>query len=68
MRLLLKNGKIYQTRTNFTHALYIENGVIVSTGQEAMKMEQDLSPHEVEDLHGKTVVPGFNDAHFPFPL
>ncbi|HCW73134.1 MAG TPA: amidohydrolase [Clostridiaceae bacterium] len=66
MRLLLKNGKIYQTRNNFTHALYIENGVIVSTGQEAMKTEQDLSPHEVEDLHGKTVVPGFNDAHLHF--
>lgn len=66
MRLLLKNGKIYQNRDIFTPALYIENGVILSVGEKAMDMESGLSLHEVEDLHGKTVVPGFNDAHLHF--
>ena len=28
MKLLIKNGKIYQERDTFTDALYIENGVI----------------------------------------
>ena len=66
MRLLLKNGKIYQNRNLFTHALYIENEVILSVGQDALEMEALLSPHEIEDLYGKTVVPGFNDAHLHF--
>lgn len=66
MRLLLKNGKIYQNRDAFTNALYIEDGVIVSSGAEAMEMEIYLNPDEIEDLGEKTVVPGFNDAHLHF--
>lgn len=66
MKLLLKNGKIYQSKENFTDALYIEDGVIVLDGREALAMEKWLSSHEIMDLLGKTVVPGFNDAHLHF--
>ncbi|MFH5837214.1 amidohydrolase [Proteiniclasticum sp. C24MP] len=66
MKLLLKKGKIYQERNVFTDALYIENGYILSAGRNALLHEPALSPSEIMDLEGKTVVPGFNDAHLHF--
>ena len=66
MKLLLKNGKIYQKRNLFTDALYMENGYIISSGSKALLEENTLKPSEIMDLDGKTVVPGFNDAHLHF--
>ncbi len=66
MKLLLKNGNIYQRRNLFTDALYIENGLIVSTGEDALLQESFLAPSQIIDLEGKTVLPGFNDAHLHF--
>lgn len=66
MKLLLKNGKIYQKRNLFTDALYMENGYIISSGSKALLEENRLKPSEIMDLDGKTVVPGFNDAHLHF--
>ena len=66
MKLLLKNGKIYQKRNLFTDALYMENGYIISSGNKALLEENRLKPSEIMDLDGKTVVPGFNDAHLHF--
>lgn len=66
MKLLLKNGKIYQQRNLFTDALFIENGFIISTGEDARLQESDLDSSEIIDLEGKTVLPGFNDAHLHF--
>lgn len=66
MKLLIKNGKIYQERDTFTDALYIENGVIAATGREALNQEHALRREEILDVQEKTVVPGFNDAHLHF--
>lgn len=65
-KLLLKNGKIYQQRNKFTHALYIEEGIIKATGDSALLFEPQLSAGEIIDVEGKTVVPGFNDSHLHF--
>jgi len=66
MKLLLKNGKIYQQRNLFTDALFIENGLIISEGEDALLQESDLDTSEIINLEGKTVLPGFNDAHLHF--
>lgn len=60
MSILLKNGKIYLEENRFTDALFIDCGRIISIGEEATAMR---TPDEVYDLKGKTVLPGFNDAH-----
>lgn len=60
MSLLLKNGKIYIEENLFTDALWIEQGRIRALGNEAYAMG---TPDESYDLKGKTVLPGFNDAH-----
>lgn len=66
MRFLIKNGKIYQKSHTFTDTLYIENGLIIATGIEAAAYEHSLPEEEILDVGGKTVVPGFNDAHLHF--
>ncbi|WP_312712253.1 amidohydrolase [Proteiniclasticum ruminis] len=66
MKLLIKNGKIYQERDTFTNALFIENGLITATGREALGHEHALRREEILDVQDKTVVPGFNDAHMHF--
>lgn len=44
-------------------AFAVEDGMIVKTGtSEEIKKYQDLG-YEFKDLHGKTVIPGFNDSH-----
>ncbi|MBL7828008.1 MAG: amidohydrolase [Saprospiraceae bacterium] len=63
--LLLQNGTIYtmQTPGAKVEALAVKGDRIVFAGarQEA---EKYLGPHtQVVDLHGKTVLPGFTDAH-----
>lgn len=66
MRKLITNGKIYQDRDIFTHALYIEEGIIVATGEDALSYQSSLHPEEHIDAQGHTIVPGFNDAHLHF--
>ncbi len=63
--LILHNGKIFtaDTAKPWAEAVAIEGKVIVAVGkaEEVMKWKSDGT--QVVDLKGKTVLPGFNDAH-----
>lgn len=61
MKTILKNGKIYIEKNNFQEAILIENGIIKDVGtNDAILLN---SVDNIIDLHGKTVLPGFNDSH-----
>ena len=55
--LSLINGKFYLKRDHFATTCRINHGTIV--GLDVQPQPGDL----IIDLHGKTVVPGFNDSH-----
>lgn len=63
MRTLLTHGTIYLERNRFCEALLIEDGIIVKTGTTHALIAHAAEADEVMDLGGRTVVPGFNDAH-----
>jgi predicted amidohydrolase YtcJ len=55
--LTLINGKFYLYRDHFASSCRIEHGTIVGLDVQAQPGDR------VIDLHGKTVIPGFNDSH-----
>lgn len=61
MRTILKNAKIYIEKNNFQQAILIEDGIIknVGTNDDILQYSCD----KIEDLEGKTVIPGLNDSH-----
>ena len=69
--LVLTNGNIITLRTvgDRAQAVAIGGGTILATGDNAV-IGAYVGPNtKVIDLHGQTVVPGFNDVHqHPAPL
>lgn len=61
MKKVLYNAKIYVDKGQFQEAILIEKDRIVALGKndEILAMEHDQSL----DCEGKTLIPGFNDAH-----
>jgi predicted amidohydrolase YtcJ len=59
------NGKIFTSDTNrlFVKAIAIKGEMIMATGtdEEILKLRSTLT--KVANLEGRTVIPGFNDAH-----
>lgn len=66
--LILTNGNLItlNPRQRRAHAMAVRDGRIVSVGpnEQILKLADDQSQRV--DLHGKTVVPGFCDAHIHF--
>ena len=62
--LALVNGKIYAIDENFSinEGMVIRDGIIVYTGS-ANYINKNFKPEKTIDLEGKSVYPGFIDAH-----
>jgi predicted amidohydrolase YtcJ len=65
MKIALLNGRIYTLHAKNTifQALAIEDSIIVKTGTTEEIQDMDIAFDELIDLNGKTVLPGFMDAH-----
>ena len=67
MKRLFINGKIFTSNRKqlYAEAILTEDGRItwVGGGEEAIQIKDSLCPDEVIDLAGRTVIPGFVDAH-----
>ena len=63
------NGQIItmDSDNRIVEALYVESGKIVAVGSNAEIEAYITDNSEVTDLEGKTLVPGFIDAHGHFP-
>ena len=63
--IILINGKIFTSDTSqlFVQALAIKGNKILSVGSNALIEKLVTAKTKKIDLKGKTVVPGFNDAH-----
>jgi predicted amidohydrolase YtcJ len=63
--IILTNGKIFTADTSqlYVDALAIKGEIILATGTNAEIEKLASSQTQRIDLKGKTVVPGFNDAH-----
>ena len=63
--IILFNGKIFTSDTTqiYVHALAIKGNKILSVGGNASIEKLAGAKTKKIDLKGKTVVPGFNDAH-----
>lgn len=61
------NAKIYTVDSNFsiTQAMAVSNGKIIATGTNDEMLDQFKANEEI-DAEGKTIVPGFIDAHAHF--
>lgn len=74
--VLLHNGKVFTAdpQRPAADAIAVQGSVITAVGSEAELRGLADGHTEVLDLGGRTVVPGFNDAHvhvlpfFPFPM
>jgi predicted amidohydrolase YtcJ len=69
--LVLTNGNVITLRTggDRAQAVAIAGGKILATGDNAAIRAYVGATTKVVDLHGQTVVPGFNDVHqHPAPL
>jgi predicted amidohydrolase YtcJ len=66
--LIFFNGKIFTSRddSHFVNALAIENGTIRYSGSDEAALEYQEDHTHLIDLQGKTVIPGFHDAHLHF--
>jgi len=64
--LILFNGKIYTVDSTFSivQAMVVSNGKIVETGSNALEAKYQC--RQKIDLMGKSVYPGFIDAHCHF--
>ncbi len=65
--LIIKNAKIYTVNQKFdiAESMAISNGKIVGIGKSAEILKKFKSKN-IQDFHGKTVFPGFIDAHCHF--
>ena len=63
--IILTNGKIFTSDTKklYVQALAIKGNKILAVGTNADISKLAASKTKKIDLQGKTVVPGFNDAH-----
>jgi predicted amidohydrolase YtcJ len=63
--IILINGKIFTADTNqpYTEALAIKGNKIITVGSNSKVNQLASSKTKRIDLNGKTVVPGFNNAH-----
>jgi predicted amidohydrolase YtcJ len=63
--LILHNGRIFtaDTTMRWAEAVAIQGKVIVAVGKSEDIMKWKADSTKMIDLKGKTVVPGFNDAH-----
>jgi len=63
--IILTNGKIFTSDTMhlYVQALAIKGNKIIATGTDEKIKKLADNKTEIIDLEGKTVVPGFNDAH-----
>ena len=63
--LILINGKIFTSDTSqlFVQALAIKGNKIMAVGSSAAVIKLTTVKTKRIDLEGRTVVPGFNDAH-----
>ena len=64
---IIINANIYTVNTNFdkTEAFAIKNGKIVDVGS-SLEIQAKYSPTFINDAKGKTIIPGFIDAHCHF--
>ena len=64
---LLINARIYTVDSLFSvcEAMAIRDGKIIATGTTA-ELQSKYKADTVEDMQGRTIVPGFNDAHAHF--
>jgi predicted amidohydrolase YtcJ len=65
MQSIFYNGNILTQNKNQPQAsaMLVVDGKIVSVGNDADVLNQKTSDTSLVDLRGKTVLPGFNDAH-----
>ncbi|TMI84532.1 MAG: amidohydrolase [Bacteroidetes bacterium] len=63
--IILTNGKIFTSDTThlYVQALAIKGNKIIAAGADEAIKKFVSSKTQIIDLKGKTVVPGFNDAH-----
>ena len=58
MRIIFKGGSVWSAGLGLFEGLAIENGRVISTGSQALKLKG-----EVIDLNGGFLMPGFIDGH-----
>lgn len=65
MDLILINGKIRTLNDNYpiVEAVAVKGNIIQNIGMSEDLLKLKINDTKVIDLHGKTVVPGFNDSH-----
>ena len=65
---ILFNGKIFtsQNEDHFVSALAISNRKIITAGNDEEVLAHRTNNTRIIDLKGKTVLPGFHDAHLHF--
>ncbi len=65
MQSIFYNGIILTQNKNQPHAsaMVVEGDRIVTVGNDADVLKQKASDSKLIDLKGKTILPGFNDAH-----
>jgi len=61
------NGNIYTVNNNFDRAdaFAIKNGQIIDVGT-TLEIQNKYAPTYINDVKGKTIIPGFIDAHCHF--
>ncbi len=65
MDLMIVNGKIVtmDVENPLVAAVAVKNGRIVAVGQSDEILKQKTAQTKIIDLHGKLMLPGFNDSH-----
>jgi len=65
--LILVNGNFLMTNTKeYVGAMAVRGGIIIALGNRDAILSLARKETKIVDLEGKTVVPGFNDAHTHF--
>ena len=68
MRQLYINGSVatVDSKMSYVQAFAVEDGKFIKTGTNEEILALKTEDATVVDLDGKTVMPGFNDAHHTF--
>lgn len=66
MTIFINGNVITLDKNKKAEAFKIENGIFSAVGSNAEIKKLAACDEEIIDLNGKTVVPGFNDAHMHF--